>query len=52
MELTVLKNKRTGQVSINIPKGVSELYKIDENMKVSLEPKDKKNVFSLIIEKR
>jgi len=53
MKLTILKNKRTGQVSINIPKGVAELYKIDENADVQLLPKDKKrNEFLLVIERK
>jgi len=42
MELKVLKNKRTGQISINIPKAVSELYGINGESKVSLETKEKK----------
>lgn len=50
MKLTVLKNKATGQVSINIPKSVAELYKIDNAAKIFLEPKNK-NEFILRIEK-
>ena len=50
MELSILKNKNNGQVSINIPKAISELYSIDENSKVTLELKDKKNSeFRLIV---
>lgn len=50
MELTVLKNKLTGQVSINIPKSIAELYKIDNTTKIFLEPKNKTE-FVLRIEK-
>lgn len=50
MKLTVIKNKTNGQVSINIPKSVAELYKIDNTTKIFLEPKNK-NEFVLRIEK-
>jgi len=49
MELTVVKNKANGQVSIIIPKGIAELYKIDNTTKVILEPKNK-NEFVMKIE--
>lgn len=53
MKLTVIKNKKTGQVSINIPKGVSELFGINERTIVTLEPRDKKkNEFDLRIENK
>ena len=50
MKLTVLKNKVTGQISVNIPKSIAELYKIDNTTKIFLEPKNK-NEFILRIEK-
>ena len=40
MRLTVLKNKKTGQVSINIPKGMADLYKIDNKTEIFVEPKN------------
>ncbi|KHO47819.1 MAG: hypothetical protein QT00_C0002G0481 [archaeon GW2011_AR5] len=50
MKLTVLKNKKTGQVSINIPKGMAELYKIDNKTEISIEPKNN-NEFTLKIKR-
>jgi len=41
MQLSVIKNKANGQIFINIPKSVAELYKIDNATKIFIEPKGK-----------
>lgn len=41
MQLSVIKNKANGQIFINIPKSVAELYNINNTTKIFLEPKSK-----------
>lgn len=51
MELTVVKNKRTGQWSLLIPKGVAEIFEMKEKTRIDIRFKNrKKKEFILSVE--
>lgn len=41
IELNIIKNKANGQIILNIPKSVADLYSLDEKAKIILEPRSK-----------